>query len=89
MFPAQNWPVLKNSLRRKNVFTFEMARKFATRASDFEENLNFDPDEIFAWGPPLLNFQNFKAAFLSSMSAQDNETLHADSRSRWGECHRF
>ena len=39
--------------------------------------------------PPLFNFQNFEAAFLSSISAQDNETLHADSKGRLGECHRF
>ena len=32
--------------------------------------------------PPLLSFQNFEAAFLGSRSAQDNETLHAESRGR-------
>ena len=30
--------------------------------------------------PPLLNFQNFGAAFLGSRSAQGAETLHADSK---------
>ena len=33
--------------------------------------------------PPLLNFQNFEAAFLGSRSAQDAETLHADSKGQW------
>ena len=33
--------------------------------------------------PPLLNFQNFEAAFLGSRSSRDAEVLHADLRGQW------
>ena len=64
------------------VFRSEKYRKFATGSGGFERNLNFEPSEKFPWGPPLLNFENFEAALLGSMSAQDDKTLHANFRGR-------